>query len=56
MVSYNDRSIFTNNLEQRIIQDIQNGLFLNSWKGTFITDEFTEHDQKRVAEELKRLL
>ncbi len=52
----NDPTIFTRNLEQKIIPDIKNTLFLNSWKGTFITNEFTEHDQKNVAIELNRLV
>jgi len=52
----NDPAIFTRNLEQKIILDIKNKLFLNSWKGTFITSEFTEQDQKRVVKELESLL
>ena len=52
----NDPAIFARNLEQKIIPDIKNKLFLNSWKGTFITNEFTEHDQKKVVKELEGLL
>ncbi len=52
----NDPAIFSRNLEQKIIPDIKNKLFLNSWKGTFITGEFTEHDQKRVVKELEGLI
>ena len=52
----NDPAIFVRNLEQKIIPDIKNRLFLNSWKGTFITSEFTEQDQKRVVKELESLL
>lgn len=56
LTALNDPAIFARNLEQKIIPDIKNKLFLNSWKGTFITSEFTEHDQKRVAKELESLL
>src|SRR3989344_1164750 len=49
----NDSAIFSRNLEEKIIPDIKNKLFLNSWKGTFITREFTEHDKKRVVKKLK---
>jgi len=52
----NDPAIFARNLEQKIIPDIKNKLFLNSWKGLFITSEFTEHDQKRVVKELEALV
>lgn len=51
----NDPVIFARNLEQKI-PDIKNKLFLNSWKGTFITGEFTEHDQKRVVKDLEALI
>lgn len=56
LTALNDPAIFVRNLEQKIIPDIKNKLFLNSWKGTFITSEFTEHDQKRVVKELESLL
>jgi hypothetical protein len=52
----NNPAIFTRNLEHKIIPDIKHKLFLNSWKGTFITSEFTEHDQKKVVKELESLL
>ena len=52
----NDSTIFARNLKEKIIPDIKNKLFLNSWKGTFITREFTEHDKKRVVKELESLL
>lgn len=51
----NDTTIFRRNLEEKIIPDIKNKLFLNSWKGTFITNEFKERDQKMVVKELKNL-
>ena len=52
----NDPAIFARNLEQKIMPDIKNRLFLNSWKGTFITSEFTEQDQKMVVKELESLI
>ncbi len=52
----NDPSIFTRNLEQKIIPDIKNKLFLNSWKGTFITGEFTEQNQETIVKELESLI
>jgi hypothetical protein len=52
----NDPYIFRRNLQEKIIPDIRNRLFLNSWKGTFITSEFTEKDKERVADELERLI
>ena len=52
----NDSAIFARNLEEKIIPDIKNKLLLNSWKGMFITREFTEHDKKRVVKELENLL
>jgi len=56
LTSLNDPAIFARNLEQKIIPDIKNKLFLNSWKGLFITSEFTEQDQKRVVKELEALI
>jgi hypothetical protein len=39
-----------------IIQDISNKNFLDSWRGTFITTEFTEKIKEEVLKELKKLL
>jgi hypothetical protein len=39
-----------------IIDDISNKRFLDSWKGTFITTEFTEEIKEEVLKELKKLL
>ena len=38
-----------------VIADVADPRFLDSWRGTFITEEFTEADKRRVAGELKRL-
>jgi hypothetical protein len=39
-----------------IIDDISDRRFLNSWKGTFVTTEFTEKTKEEVLKELKKLL
>ena len=52
----NDPVIFSRNLKQKIIPDIKHKLFLNSWKGTFITNEFMDHDRKSVVKELESLI
>jgi hypothetical protein len=38
-----------------IISDIADKRFLDSWKGTFVTTEFTEACKTKVIEELKKL-
>jgi hypothetical protein len=39
-----------------IIEDISDKRFLNSWKGTFVTTEFTDKTKEEVLKELKKLL
>ena len=39
-----------------IIDDILDKRFLDSWKGTFVTTEFTEKTKDEVLKELKKLL
>ena len=39
-----------------IIDDISDKRFLDSWKGTFVTTEFTERTGEEVLKELKKLL
>ena len=39
-----------------IIDDISDKKFLDSWKGTFVTTEFTERTREEVLKELKKLL
>jgi hypothetical protein len=42
---------------QKLIQrDISDKRFLDSWKGTFVTTEFTEETKEKVLKELKKLL
>jgi hypothetical protein len=52
----NNPDIFSRNLQEKIIPDIRNRLFLNSWKGTFITSEFTEKDKESVTSQLEGML
>jgi len=40
---------------QLIIDDISDKRFLDSWKGTFVTTEFTERTKEQVLKELKKL-
>jgi len=39
-----------------IIADVSDKRFLDSWKGTFVTKEFTEELKEQVLKELKKLL
>jgi len=39
-----------------IITDISDKRFLDSWKGTFVTTEFTERTEEQVLKELKKLI
>ena len=39
-----------------VIEDISDNRFLDSWKGTFVTTEFTEKIKDEVLKELKKLL
>jgi hypothetical protein len=39
-----------------IIDDILDKRFLDSWKGTFVTTEFTKKTKDEVLKELKKLL
>jgi hypothetical protein len=39
-----------------IITDISDKRFLDSWKGTFVTTEFTERTKEQVLKELKKLV
>ena len=39
-----------------IIANISDKRFLDSWKGTFVTKEFTEETKEHVLKELKKLL
>lgn len=50
-----DPEILEKNLKL-IITDISDKRFLDSWKGTFVTTEFTEKIKEQVLKELKKLL
>ncbi|MBI4444306.1 MAG: hypothetical protein HY645_00235, partial [Acidobacteria bacterium] len=38
-----------------VVADVSDPRFLDSWRGTFITEEFTEKDKGKVLKELRRL-
>jgi HEPN domain-containing protein len=38
-----------------IISDISDKRFLDSWKGTFVTTEFTEKAKEEILKKLKKL-
>lgn len=48
--------VFQENLRKAIIPVISDKRFLHSWRGTFVTTEFTEETKSEVINELKRLL
>jgi hypothetical protein len=39
-----------------IITDISDKRFLDSWRGTFVTKEFTEETKEHILKKLKKLL
>jgi hypothetical protein len=39
-----------------ILEDISNKRFLDSWRGTFVTKEFTEETKEHVLKKLKKLM
>lgn len=49
------QDLFSNNIRE-ILQTISDRRFVESWRGTFVTREFTEEDQRGVIAELKRLV
>lgn len=51
-----DPTIFTRNLAEKIIPEMENKFFLSSWRGTFVTEEFGEEDKKEITNNLRSLL
>ena len=47
------QELFERNIKE-IIQTISDKRFVNSWRGTFITGEFTEKDKQNVLKQLAR--
>ena len=43
-------------LQDRVITDISDKRFVNSWRGTFVTTEFTEEDKNKVLRQIKEFL
>lgn len=52
----NDSALFMRNLERKIIPEVEHANFLNSWKGMFVTSEFTDQDRRNVVAELRGLV
>lgn len=52
----NDPTVFTRNLKEKIIPKIEDKTFINSWRGTFITEKFNDKEKEEVVEELKRFI
>ena len=46
--------VFKEKLAESILPIMRDKMFLNSWKGMFMTDEFDEETKKRVIEQLSR--
>jgi hypothetical protein len=44
----------TENLDV-VLQDLSDARFLDSWRGTFLTQEFTEVEKKTVLKKLAKL-
>lgn len=49
-------NIFQDNIRETIIPTISNKRFMDSWKGMFLTSEFTEKNKKTVLNQLRSLL
>lgn len=47
--------VFGSKIRRRIIPEIERETFIDSWRGTFATREFTEEDKERVLRELKNM-
>lgn len=48
--------IFKNKLKNEIIPDIADPLFIHSFRGTFVTEEFNKHEQQEVIKKLKTIV
>lgn len=51
-----DLELMKDILKNKIIPEIKNRLFVHSFRGTFITEEFGMKDQKYVIDELEKLV
>jgi len=51
-----NETIFLRNLKEKVIPEMENKFFLNSWKGMFLTEKFKEEDKKKVIDSLHSLL
>ena len=48
--------IIKKNIETKVVPDISDKRFVNSWRGTFITAEFTDKERKVILKKVKELL
>lgn len=48
--------IFLEKLQERVIPEMKNKNFLNSWRGIFGTIKYREEDKERVIEKLEKLI
>lgn len=48
-------SVFHRKLEEVIIPDIEDARFVHSWRGTFVTQKFSDEDKRRVIDALRAL-
>lgn len=56
LTALSDETIFLRNLKEKVIPEMENKLFINSWRGMFITEEFREEDKRRVIDNLRSSL
>lgn len=52
--AFNDEAILYRNLKEKVIPEIENRLFLDAWRGTFMTREFGPAQLASVVEDLRR--
>lgn len=38
-----------------VLKDLADARFVDSWRGTFVTEQFTDADRRRIIKEMKRL-
>lgn len=56
LADLNDPDHLYGHLERKIVPEIESKNFLNSWRGTFLTEEFKDDDRKDVVEALRRAI
>ena len=56
LASLNNPDVFTRNLKEKILPDIENKFFLNSWRGVFDVMEFTDREKGEVVDQLRGVI